>query len=78
MLGVLPGVIGLVQASEVIKLILGVGKPLIGRLLLYDALDMKFRELRQRKDPECSLCGERPRIRSLAEAETPAVCGAHE
>lgn len=76
MLGVLPGVIGLVQANETIKLILGIGKPLVGRLLLYDALDMKFREMKQRKDPECRLCGERPRIRSLAEAETPAACGA--
>src|SRR5574338_293531 len=57
-LGVLPGTIGLVQATEAVKLILGIGEPLIGRLLLYDALAMRFRELKLRKNPECPMCGE--------------------
>jgi adenylyltransferase/sulfurtransferase len=56
-LGILPGVIGLIQATEAVKLILGKGKPLIGRLLLYNALDMKFREVPIQKDPECLVCG---------------------
>src|SRR5262245_30889885 len=56
-LGVLPGVIGLLQATEVIKLILGIGDPLIGRLLTYDALDASFRELHLHKDPDCPMCG---------------------
>jgi bacteriocin biosynthesis cyclodehydratase domain-containing protein len=71
-LGVLPGVIGLVQATEAIKLILGKGEPLIGRLLAYDALKMKFREFKLSKDPKCPLCGEHPTIRDLV--ESPAVC----
>ena len=57
-LGVLPGVIGTIQATEAIKLILGIGEPLIGRLLIYDALQMRFRELKLRKDPECPVCGD--------------------
>ncbi len=57
-LGVLPGVIGLLQATEVVKLIIGAGSPLKGRLLAFDALDMKFRELKLRKDPTCPMCGE--------------------
>lgn len=56
-MGVLPGMIGMVQATETVKLILGAGNPLIGRLLLYDALGMKFRELKIRKDPNCPICG---------------------
>jgi adenylyltransferase/sulfurtransferase len=56
-LGVLPGVIGTIQATEAIKVLLGVGEPLIGRLLVYDALRMKFRELKLKKDPECPICG---------------------
>ncbi|HYG62894.1 MAG TPA: molybdopterin-synthase adenylyltransferase MoeB [Thermoanaerobaculia bacterium] len=59
-LGVLPGIIGSLQANEVIKLIAGVGDPLIGRLLLFDALKMKFRELKLRKDPGCPVCSEHP------------------
>ncbi len=59
-LGVLPGVVGTIQATEAIKLILGVGDPLIGRLLLFDALQMKFRTLKLRKDKECPVCGEQP------------------
>jgi sulfur-carrier protein adenylyltransferase/sulfurtransferase len=61
-LGVLPGIIGLVQATEALKLIVGEGDPLIGRLLLFDALKMKFREFKLRRDPECPVCGEHPTI----------------
>jgi molybdopterin/thiamine biosynthesis adenylyltransferase/rhodanese-related sulfurtransferase len=71
-LGVLPGLIGVVQATEAIKLILGVGKPLIGRLLLVDALGMEFRTVRLRRDPECPACGTR-QLRELIDYE--AFCG---
>jgi sulfur-carrier protein adenylyltransferase/sulfurtransferase len=64
-LGVLPGLIGLIQATETVKLILGLGESLAGRLLLYDALQMRFRELKLRRDPECPACGDRPTIREL-------------
>ena len=64
-LGILPGLIGLVQATEAVKLILGIGEPLSGRLLLYDALNMRFRELKLRRDPECPVCGDHPTIREL-------------
>jgi adenylyltransferase/sulfurtransferase len=64
-LGILPGVVGLIQATEVVKLILGVGDPLIGRLLLYDALGMSFRELKLRKNPECPVCGPNRTITKL-------------
>ena len=64
-LGILPGLLGVIQATEVIKLILGSGEPLIGRLLLVDALSMHFRELRLRKNPECPACGNEPSIREL-------------
>ena len=64
-LGILPGLLGVIQATEVIKLILGSGEPLIGRLLLVDALAMRFRELRLRKNPECPVCGANPTIREL-------------
>jgi adenylyltransferase/sulfurtransferase len=66
-LGVLPGVIGTVQATETIKLILGIGEPLVGRLLLYDALKMRFREIRLPKDPECLVCGSDPIIHEPAD-----------
>jgi molybdopterin/thiamine biosynthesis adenylyltransferase len=56
-LGLLPGTVGLIQATEVAKLILGIGQPLIGRMHTYDALEMEFRELRLRRDPECPMCG---------------------
>jgi molybdopterin/thiamine biosynthesis adenylyltransferase/rhodanese-related sulfurtransferase len=72
-LGVLPGLVGVIQATEVIKLILGNGEPLIGRLLMVDALNMRFRELRLRKDPECPACGEHPTVRSLIDYEQ--FCG---
>ena len=58
MLGILPGIVGMIQATEAIKLILGTGEPLIGRLLLFDALAMRFRELKLRKNPECPVCGD--------------------
>src|SRR5271157_1649503 len=64
-LGILPGLLGVIQATEVIKLILGSGEPLIGRLLLVDALSMRFRELRLRKNPDCPVCGTNPTIRKL-------------
>jgi adenylyltransferase/sulfurtransferase len=64
-LGILPGVIGLIQATEVVKLILGQGEPLTGRLLLYDALAMRFRELKLRKNPECPVCGLHPTVTKL-------------
>lgn len=64
-LGILPGTIGLIQATEAAKLILGIGERLVGRLLLYDALAMRFRELRLRRNPECPACGERPTITKL-------------
>ena len=64
-LGILPGLVGVMQATEVIKLILGAGDPLIGRLLLIDALGMKFRELKLRKNPDCPACGKHPTITKL-------------
>src|ERR1700722_4131019 len=64
-LGILPGTIGLIQATETVKLILGIGEPLVGRLLLYDALGMRFRELKLRKNPECPICGAHPTITKL-------------
>ncbi|HEX4354155.1 MAG TPA: molybdopterin-synthase adenylyltransferase MoeB [Polyangiales bacterium] len=62
-LGILPGVVGTIQATEAIKLILGEGEPLIGRLLMYDSLGMKFRTLKLRRDPNCPVCGEKPTIK---------------
>jgi len=64
-LGILPGLVGVIQATEVIKLILGAGQSLTGRLLLIDALDMKFRELKLRKNPDCPACGTHPTVTSL-------------
>jgi sulfur-carrier protein adenylyltransferase/sulfurtransferase len=64
-LGILPGLVGVIQATEVIKLILGIGDPLVGRLLLVDALGMKFRELKLRKNPDCPVCGEHPTLTQL-------------
>lgn len=72
-LGVLPGIVGTIQAAEAIKLLLGIGEPLIGRLLLFDALRMRFRELALEKDPDCPLCGERRQITELMDYE--AFCG---
>jgi sulfur-carrier protein adenylyltransferase/sulfurtransferase len=72
-LGVLPGVIGTIQATESIKLILGAGSTLVGRLLLYDAWAMRFRELKLRRDPECPVCGDNPTITQLIDYEE--FCG---
>ena len=73
-LGVLPGIIGMLQAIETIKLIVGIGEPLVGRLLHFDALKVKFRELNLRRDPECPVCGENPTIFSPIDYEQ--FCGA--
>ena len=72
-LGILPGLVGLIQATEAIKLILGSGQPLIGRLLLIDALGMKFRELKLRKNPDCVVCGTHPSVTKLIDYEE--FCG---
>jgi molybdopterin/thiamine biosynthesis adenylyltransferase/rhodanese-related sulfurtransferase/molybdopterin converting factor small subunit len=72
-LGVLPGVIGVIQATESIKLLTGIGEPLIGRFLIYDALKMKFRELRLKKDPECPVCGPNPTVTKLIDYDQ--FCG---
>lgn len=68
-LGILPGLVGVIQATEAIKLILGKGDPLIGRLLLVDALNMRFRELKLRKNPECPVCGTNPTVTELIDYE---------
>ncbi len=62
----LPGIIGVVQATEAVKILLGIGDPLIGRLLTYDALGMRFREVKLRRDSKCPVCGEHPTIRDLS------------
>ena len=72
-LGILPGAIGVVQATEAVKLILGIGEPLVGRLMLYDALGMSFREMKLRKDPGCPICGENPTVTELIDYEE--FCG---
>ena len=72
-LGVLPGTVGLMQATEVVKLVLGEGKSLIGRVLLYDAMDMKFRELKLRRDSECPVCGDNPTVTELIDYQQ--FCG---
>ena len=72
-LGILPGLVGVIQATEVIKLILGKGSPLIGRLLLVDALNMRFRELKLRKNPECPVCGAHPTVTQLIDYQQ--FCG---
>jgi molybdopterin/thiamine biosynthesis adenylyltransferase/rhodanese-related sulfurtransferase/molybdopterin converting factor small subunit len=72
-LGILPGTIGLIQATETVKLILGIGEPLVGRLLLYDALAMRFRELKLRRNPECPVCGDHPTVTKLIDYQQ--FCG---
>lgn len=72
--GVLPGTVGTIQATEVLKLILGIGNPLIGRLLLFDALDMSLQEIKLRKNPDCPVCGVHPVIHELIDYEE--YCGA--
>jgi adenylyltransferase/sulfurtransferase len=83
-LGVLPGIIGCIQATEILKLALGKGDSLIGRLLLFNALEMRFRELKLRRDPECPLCGAHPTLTELVDYEMfcgiapePAAPGSH-
>jgi sulfur-carrier protein adenylyltransferase/sulfurtransferase len=72
-LGILPGTIGLIQATEAVKLILGIGEPLVGRLLLYDALALRFRELKLRRDADCPICGDHPTITKLIDYQE--FCG---
>lgn len=72
-LGVLPGTIGSIQATETLKIILGIGEPLVGRLLLYDALDLSFQTVKLQKNPTCKVCGENPEITELIDYE--AFCG---
>src|SRR5688572_23094581 len=72
-LGVLPGIIGVIQATESIKIVTGIGEPLIGRFLIYDALKMRFRELKLKKDPECPVCGPNPTVTTLIDYEQ--FCG---
>src|SRR3989338_9481497 len=72
-LGILPGVIGVIQATEVVKLLLGKGELLIGRLMLYDALKMHFREVKFRRNPKCPVCGDNPTIKELIDYD--AFCG---
>jgi adenylyltransferase/sulfurtransferase len=83
-LGVLPGIVGTIQATEILKLALGKGSSLVGRLLLFNALDMKFRELKLRRDPKCPVCGDNPTITELIDYEMfcgitpePAVASSH-
>jgi sulfur-carrier protein adenylyltransferase/sulfurtransferase len=68
-LGVLPGIIGTIQATEALKLVLGVGEPLVGRFLMFDALKMRFREIKLARDPDCAICGTHPSIRELFDYE---------
>jgi adenylyltransferase/sulfurtransferase len=72
-LGILPGLVGCIQATEAVKLLLGQGTPLIGRLLLYDALQMSFREFKVRRNPKCPMCGDQPTIKALIDYEQ--FCG---
>jgi sulfur-carrier protein adenylyltransferase/sulfurtransferase len=72
-LGVLPGIIGVIQATEILKLAAGVGQSLLNRLLLFNALEMRFREIKIRRDSDCPICGENPRIKALIDYET--FCG---
>jgi sulfur-carrier protein adenylyltransferase/sulfurtransferase len=72
---VLPGIIGVIQATEAIKLLTGIGEPLIGRFLLYDALKMRFREFKVPRDPDCPVCGAHPTVTALIDYEQ--FCGIH-
>ena len=74
MLGVLCASIGSIQVNEAIKLLTGIGEPLVGRLMIYDALEMEYRKLKVRKDPDCAVCGENPTVTELIDYE--AFCGA--
>ena len=72
-MGVLPGIVGCIQATEILKLALGKGSPLIGRLVLFNALDLKFKELKLRRDPHCPICGDQATIKELIDYEQ--FCG---
>ena len=72
-LGVLPGIVGCIQATEILKLAIGIGTSLVGRLVLFNALDMKFQELKLRRDPKCPICGDHPTIKELIDYEV--FCG---
>ncbi|MGV3771334.1 MAG: molybdopterin-synthase adenylyltransferase MoeB [Verrucomicrobiales bacterium] len=72
-LGVLPGIVGCIQTTEILKLALGIGNSLIGRLLLFNALDMKFREVKLRRDPQCPICGDNPTVKELIDYQQ--FCG---
>ncbi len=72
----LPGVVGVIQALEALKLVVGAGDPLTGRLLLFDSLGMKFREVRLRRDPGCPVCGEKPSIRTVHDGAVAFACSA--
>jgi len=74
-LGILPGIIGCIQANEAVKLLLGIGEPLFGRLVLFDALKLRFRELKLRKDPDCPICSENRTIHELIDYHE--FCGVH-
>jgi adenylyltransferase/sulfurtransferase len=73
-LGVLCASIGSIQVNEAIKLLTGIGEPLLGRLMIYDALEMEYRKIKVRKDPNCAICGENPTVTELIDYET--FCGA--
>ena len=74
-MGVVPGIIGLIQATEAIKLILGIGESLAGWLLIYDALAMEFRKVKWRRNPACPVCGDKPIITSLKDVDYQGLCG---
>lgn len=76
-LGVLPGLVGLLQATEAVKLLAGVGAPMIGRLLVLDALAMRFREIRLKRDPQCPVCGDRPTITQLVDYDVRCEINTH-
>ena len=76
MLGVLPGIIGTLQATEAIKLLTGIGEPLVGKLLLYDALRTRFRQITLPRDPGCPVCGDAPSITTLTEMDLTCAPGA--
>ena len=75
-MGILPGIIGALQATEAIKLVLGIGQSLIGRLLLFDALDMELTEMKLRKNPKCPACGEDSNLVELVDYHSQEVCAA--
>ena len=69
MLGVLPGIVGVMQATEAIKVLLGIGEPLVGRFVHYDSLGMRFNEFRVTRNPACAVCGDEPTVREFIDYE---------